>query len=313
MTRIPLVAIASAAACLSALPAHALNTRTWISGKGVDQAGCGPIATPCRTLQFAHDTTSAGGEINVLDPAGYGAVTISKAINIINEGAGVAGALAPSGGAAITINAGTNDTVALRGLTVEGAGVGQNGVVFNSGAGLEIGDCTIRGFTSSGIALLPTRETIFTITNTVITRNALGIRYQAGNAYRGSRIAIDRVTTMNNTRGLQISTANTPAYFTITNSTFSGNSLDAMQMEGGLLFISADQSNFSNNTGDGIVVLSGTLNIGRSIFANNGNFDSTVGYGINNVVGSVQSYGDNRFSANRLGATAGPFSNAAMK
>ena len=54
--------------------AFAANNRTWISGKGVDQAGCGPVATPCRTLQYAHDNTNAGGEINVLDPAGYGSV-----------------------------------------------------------------------------------------------------------------------------------------------------------------------------------------------------------------------------------------------
>ena len=76
-----------------ATQAHALNARTWISGKGSDVAGCGPIANPCRTLQFAHDQTSPGGEIDVLDPAGYGSVVINKAINIINEG-GVAGVVA---------------------------------------------------------------------------------------------------------------------------------------------------------------------------------------------------------------------------
>lgn len=59
--------------------AHALNARTWISGKGTDQVSCGPVSNPCRTLQYAHDNTSAGGEIDVLDPAGYGSVTITKA------------------------------------------------------------------------------------------------------------------------------------------------------------------------------------------------------------------------------------------
>ena len=74
--------------------AHALNNRTWVSGKGTDTAGCGPVGNPCRTLQYAHDNTAAGGEINVLDAAGYGAVAIGKAISIINDGAGVAGVLA---------------------------------------------------------------------------------------------------------------------------------------------------------------------------------------------------------------------------
>ena len=55
------------------------NVRTWVSGKGVDQAGCGPIANPCRTLQYAHDVTASGGEIDVADGAGYGAVAIAKA------------------------------------------------------------------------------------------------------------------------------------------------------------------------------------------------------------------------------------------
>lgn len=128
----------------AASSAHALNARTWISGKGVDQANCGPVASPCRTLQFAHDQTSAGGEINVLDPAGYGAVTIGKAINIVNEGVGVAGVLASTGNNAVTVNAPNGDTVILRGLTIEGAGVGANGVVFNSGAGLQVSNCFIR-------------------------------------------------------------------------------------------------------------------------------------------------------------------------
>ena len=123
-------AILGAAALIAfAMPAQALNTRSWISGKGADNAGCGPIATPCRTLQFAHDQTAAGGEIDVLDPAGYGAVVINKSISIVNDGVGVAGVLAGAGANAITINAGASDRVLLRGLAIEGASTGANGVV----------------------------------------------------------------------------------------------------------------------------------------------------------------------------------------
>jgi hypothetical protein len=63
-------------------PAHAVPSasRAWVSGHGVDQAGCGSPASPCRTLQYAHDNiVVAAGEIDVLDPAGYGPITITKA------------------------------------------------------------------------------------------------------------------------------------------------------------------------------------------------------------------------------------------
>ena len=73
------VACGVALTMATASPALALNARTWISGHGADQAGCGPVASPCRTLQYAHDQTSPGGEIDVLDPAGYGSLIIESA------------------------------------------------------------------------------------------------------------------------------------------------------------------------------------------------------------------------------------------
>ena len=95
--------VACAIVFTSSFPALALTTRTWISGKGVDQAGCGPIATPCCTLQYAHDNTADSGEIDVLDSAGYGSLRIGKSISIVSDGA-LAGVLAPAdGGAAIQI------------------------------------------------------------------------------------------------------------------------------------------------------------------------------------------------------------------
>jgi hypothetical protein len=75
-----------------AASAHALSNRAWVSGHGTDAAGCGSIASPCRTLQYVHDNIiAAGGEIDILDPAGYGTITITKALSIINDGAGTAG------------------------------------------------------------------------------------------------------------------------------------------------------------------------------------------------------------------------------
>ena len=107
---------------LSTAPAHALNTRSFISANGLDTNACTRTA-PCRTLQKAHDETNAGGEINMLDPAGYGTVTITKSISIVNDGVGSAGVLVPPGGIGITVNAGASDRINLRGLIIEGAGV----------------------------------------------------------------------------------------------------------------------------------------------------------------------------------------------
>src|SRR5471032_1756282 len=133
MGRISLAVIAMALAAGTA--AHAAATRVWVSGHGVDTAGCGAPTAPCRSLQYAHDhAVGAGGEIDILDPAGYGAITITKAISIVNDGVGTAGVQATSG-TAITINAAAGDDIYLRGLNVDGVHAsGTYGVVFNSGA-----------------------------------------------------------------------------------------------------------------------------------------------------------------------------------
>src|SRR5471032_1909466 len=128
--------LALALTTIVAGPALSASNRVWVSGHGVDQPGCGAPTAPCRSLQFAHDTVAAGGEIDILDPAGYGAITITKAISIVNDGVGTAGVQASSG-AAITINAGPSDSVYLRGLNIDGLQESAtNGVQFNSGAAL---------------------------------------------------------------------------------------------------------------------------------------------------------------------------------
>src|SRR5437667_1735900 len=65
--------------------AHAQATRTWVSGVGDDANPCSRTA-PCKTFAGAISKTAPGGEINVLDPGGFGAVTITKSITISSEG-----------------------------------------------------------------------------------------------------------------------------------------------------------------------------------------------------------------------------------
>src|SRR5438034_6164872 len=92
------IGLVALAAILPAAPVRAQNVASFVSGHGVDSNPC-TLAAPCRSFQRAHDMTNANGEIDVLDPAGYGSLTITKAISIVNDGIGTARVIAPSGGA----------------------------------------------------------------------------------------------------------------------------------------------------------------------------------------------------------------------
>lgn len=146
-TSLPLTSLAIVVvASLHAAPAQAAS-RAWVAGTGTDQPGCGPLVSPCRTPQYAHDNiVDAGGEIDFLDPAGYGTIVITKAIGLVNDGVGTTGLLAPAGVNAVTINAGPSDAIQLRGVTIEGAGIGLNGIVFNSGGSLTVTNCVAQNF-----------------------------------------------------------------------------------------------------------------------------------------------------------------------
>ena len=155
---------------LSGASAAASATRTWVSGKGSDSNPC-TLALPCRTFANALMQTAADGEIDVLDPAGYGSIVIDKGISIVNDGVGEAGVQTGSGATAITINAGPNDIVHLRGLTLEGANIGTHGLTLNSGASLEIVNCIVRHFRYSGISIAPNGNFNFLIANTLVLDN----------------------------------------------------------------------------------------------------------------------------------------------
>src|ERR1041384_3149945 len=93
-------------------------SRTWVSGVGDDANPCSRTA-PCKTFAGAISKTAAGGEIDALDPAGYGAVTITKAMTIDGGGGqGASGLVAGTNG--IAVQAGASDVVILRNLRING-------------------------------------------------------------------------------------------------------------------------------------------------------------------------------------------------
>ncbi len=143
-----------------ALPAglHAQATKIFVASTGSD-ANDGSRGNPKRTFQAAHDAVAAAGQIVVLDTSGYGALTITKSL-AVTVPPGVNGFVTVSGGApGIVINAGAADSIALRGLIIEGGGANQsstsNGIEVNSAASVTVEDCTVRNFFSG----------IFTVNN----------------------------------------------------------------------------------------------------------------------------------------------------
>jgi hypothetical protein len=135
---------------LHAAPAEAQNTRSFVSAtSGSDSNACTRSA-PCQTFAFAITQTNAGGEVNTLDRGEYGTVTIDKSISIVS-GLGEAGISVPPDGTGITINAGPHDKINLRGLIIEGAGVGNRGIQFNTGGSLNIQNSVIRNHKGNGV------------------------------------------------------------------------------------------------------------------------------------------------------------------
>ncbi|HEV8591691.1 MAG TPA: hypothetical protein VGQ55_06285, partial [Pyrinomonadaceae bacterium] len=156
--------------------AEAQATRTWVSGVGDDVNPCSRTA-PCKTFAGAISKTATNGEINCLDPAGYGAVTITKSITIDCEDTQGSILAAGTNGVIINITAGTDTkkAVKLRGISINGAATGINGIRMLAGNVLVVEEVVIDGFTQHGISLENTTG------STKVSVDSSGIRSNGGN------------------------------------------------------------------------------------------------------------------------------------
>ena len=285
-------------------PAQAQASRTWVSGVGDDANPCSRTA-PCKTFAGSISKTAPGGEINCLDPGGFGALTITKAIAIICE-SGEAGVLV-SGTNGINVSAGPNDVVFLKGLDFEGIGTGLVGIQFNTGAALHVDDCVIRGFqagTAVGINFTPSgANSRLTVRNTYISENGTGTTTGGGIFIKptgaGSALAvIDHTTVANNITGIRADGTgpNQGVKLSVTNSNSSGNAQGGIvsftPAGGPLVFVMVDSSVVSNNQGNGLNANGGTLNVSRSVIS--GNATSVA----SSNGGTMQSYTDNDILGN---------------
>jgi hypothetical protein len=256
---------------------HAQASRTWVSGVGDDANPCSRTA-PCKTFAGAISKTAAGGEIDALDPGGYGAVTITKAITL-DGGAGQVGSILAAGTNGIIVSAGASDVVIIRNMEINGFnGSGISGIKFNTGSALIVENCKIFGFGASGysgINFEPTAAgsnltvhntslehnigggilikpigvtTRATVNQVLLSKNGFGIR-----AEDGSTVSIrETVATDNDNNGFLAISASQPVVMNITDSmavnqlTFGGSA--GVKSVGGLATVRLINVKIFNNS-----------------------------------------------------------------
>ena len=291
-TQLPSALLATALACTYfAAPAQAQSPRTFVSAAGSDSNPCS-FALPCRHFQAAVTATSLGGEVDALDPAGYGPITITQAITI--EGQGWSYVAPPAGGNGITINA-VSGNVAIHGVSLNGVGIAAptTGILFNSGASLTVRDSVIQNFTSYGINFQPNTSThsrIF-VSNTLLSDNgASGIEILPSGS--GTVIGtISHVSMEGNGFGLGVVSVGPVTNVTVSDSVASDNGADGV-VSSGPASVMVRNSTITNNGAGLEADTSGVLRITRSTITGNG-----TGW-LNSSGGVVLSYGDNNIDGN---------------
>ncbi len=273
--------------------AQAQATRTWVSGVGDDANPCSRTA-PCKTFAGAISKTAAHGEINALDPGGFGAVTITKSITIDGGTGNTAGVLV-SGTNGIVVSAGASDVVVLRNLDINGLLTGIDGIRFNSGGALYVENSVIYGFSQHGINFAPTGVSTLSVDKTVVRTSRLPLFVQpvspsgaasvriAGSRFEGGTGAGVRVEDNSEV--------------TISNSTSSGNTGNGfiaasttnpveMNLEN---CVSADnaQSGVVAQGAAAVVNMSNTLVTHNSMGVNAGSGGSVVSFVNNRIVGNT--------------------------
>jgi Right handed beta helix region len=287
--RIAAVASIVTAVCLFPPLVYAQATRTWVSGVGDDANPCSRTA-PCKTFAGAISKTAVAGEIDTLDPGGFGAVTITKSMTIDGV-SGLAGVLV-SGTNALVVNAGSSDVVILRNLDINGVGTGLAGILILGAGDVRVENCKIYGFSGRGIDDHRTSGHLF-VTNTVVSNNGqTGILAMSGG---GSTLAvsIDHVQMHSNgNTGFAITGG---ARATVVHSLATSNASHGFYADSGAVLDLDDSVSFGN-VNNGIAALSGaTIRLSNTSVTNNGT-------GLYAAPGSnILSYGSNRIVGNLAG------------
>jgi len=271
--------------------AHAQATRTWVSGVGDDVNPCSRTA-PCKTFAGAISKTATGGEINALDPGGYGTVTITKAITI--DGGGTFASILSSGTNGINVQAAATDVVNIRNISIDGAGSGLDGIRFLSGKTLNVQNVVIFNITGDGIDASKTTAGNLNVDNVSISDcGGAGITLTTSLPPLGAAISRTRVQScasgVTAAGGSVVSIRESD--LSLNTSGFLSNSPNAQA--------NVDNVRFASN-GIGINAPFGVVRFMNSTFFSNG-------IGINaGAGGSICSAGDSIFAANGSNGTPSP-------
>ncbi|MGA2082950.1 MAG: right-handed parallel beta-helix repeat-containing protein [Holophaga sp.] len=276
-------------ACAASVPLCAQATRTWVSGVGDDANPCSRTA-PCKTFAGAISKTAAQGEIDVLDPGGFGGITITKSITL--DGTGTMGGVLVSGTNGITVAAGVNDVVILRNLVLKSISGGLSGIQIDSAGLVVVEHCVISEFTVCGVNVFSTAfpgklvMTDVTINGgPTLSSTTTGVRVAAGTgSYTAS---LDQVTIAGMGTGIDVF-AGTLA---VNRSLIAHNGGAGVKADGGT--VSVVNSTLRYNVGAALQSASGTLRASNDdIFDNGATFVGT---------GTLVSGGNNRTGGNGTG------------
>ncbi|MEO8433480.1 MAG: right-handed parallel beta-helix repeat-containing protein [Pyrinomonadaceae bacterium] len=287
--------------------AQAQATRTWVSGVGDDLNPCSRTA-PCKTFAGAISRTFINGEIDALDPGGFGTITITKSITLDGgTGSGWASILA-SGTNGVNINltnVSGNDpqkTVRLRNLSINGTGssgavgtrTGINGVrIILATGSVFVENCLITDFSNRGITdERTTGGKLFVSDTTVRNTTATGIAIAPASGATAISATLDNVRVENCLFGVAVGNGGKAM---ISNSVFSGNGT-GVESEGpfGASQLTVNACSINNNT-------TGILNGGSTTIRLSNNDIALNGTAI---TGATNSFGNNRISGNTAVGTA---------
>jgi Right handed beta helix region len=184
--------------------AYAQATRTWVSGVGDDVNPCSRTA-PCKTFAGAISKTATGGEISVLDPGGFGTLTITKAITL--NGDGTLASILSCGTVGISVNAQPNDVVIIRNLSINGCqgtiSPGTNGITFNTGGELHVENVKLYGFNGQGIMFAPSAASGLFVDRTTIRNAVAGAIYIQPTSSGSAVVTLSEVSMHANGRGVR--------------------------------------------------------------------------------------------------------------
>lgn len=277
--------------------AQAQATRTWVSGVGDDVNPCSRTA-PCKTWAGAISKTAACGEIDALDPGGFGAVTITKSITL--DGTGTMASILASLVTGITINAAATDVITIRGISINGACNGIRGINVLQAKTVNVEDCVIFRFAGPGIQVTETSDLNLNIRNTVIRDNTGdGINATTSHASLRIRGTLEHVNLTGNANGLH---ARSGASFTARSSVFSNNTTNGIFCDAaGAVFagVSVWDSQISGNGGNGVRAGNAGNLGGSGVQIGQNQIDNNVGNGVLvSTNGVVNTFTNNSILAN---------------